>query len=339
MTPFLLNYLREPGTKALLTLVDQVLDEGDNIISGSLVSPSGRRYPIIDGVPRFVESAALRETVQSFGDEWNHFNFTDQKVQWLEHIVRNTFGSTDIFKDKVIVDCGGGSGAQSKWFAEYGAKHVIMLELSHTVDGVARKNLAGLSNVDIVQCSIDAPPLESRAIDGIVYCCNVIQHTPSVEKTAVALFDLVAPGGEFVFNCYPLNDRTPLRWLRYHVVQKGMRAILSRLSFNAILSYAKLMASLRTVPGLGNFLEKAGFCVTGDVPAIAGESRAEHQNRVRRATALNTFDGFGSHAFQHHKSDGEIQDLVRKLDPARVLNEANYFSKPPPIGCSLRLFA
>lgn len=339
MTPFLLPYLREPGTKAPLTLIDEVLDNRGNIVSGTLTSASGGRYPIIDGVPRFVDSPEMRGTVQSFGDEWNHFNFTDQKVQWLSHIVKNTFGSTDSFKDKVVVDCGGGSGAQSKWFAEYGARHVIMLELSHTVDGIARKNLAGLPNVDIVQCSIDAPPLASHAIEGIVYCCNVIQHTPSVEKTARALFDLAAPGGEFVFNCYPLNDGTPLRWLRYHVVQKGMRAILSRQSFGTILAYANTMARLRTIPGLGNFLEKAGFSVTGEVPTIAGESRADHQSRVRRATALNTFDGFGSHAYQHHKSDDEIRSLVRELGAARVLNEREYFAKPPPIGCSLRLFA
>lgn len=114
MTPILLRYLREPNTKAELTLVDQVLDESGNIISGTLASPSGRRYPIVDGVPRFVENSGLRQSVQSFGDEWNHFNFTDQKVQWLEHIVKNTFGSTQAFEGKLIVDCGGGSGAQSK---------------------------------------------------------------------------------------------------------------------------------------------------------------------------------------------------------------------------------
>jgi len=34
----------------------------------------------------------------------------------------------------------------------------------------------------------------------------VIQHTPSVEKTAHALYALTAPGGEFVFNCYGLDD-------------------------------------------------------------------------------------------------------------------------------------
>lgn len=90
-----------------------------------------------------------------------------------------------------------------------------MLDLSHSVDDVVKRNLAGVKNVDIIQCSIDAPPLRDESIEGIVYCHNVIQHTPSVEKTAHALYSLVAPGGEFVFNCYPLNDKGLVRWGRF----------------------------------------------------------------------------------------------------------------------------
>lgn len=170
------------------------MGEDGGIQSGDLVAPSGRRYPIVNGIPRFVETVASK-SVSSFGDEWNHFNFTDFKINWLQHTVANTFGSTDAFKDKLIVDAGGGSGAQTKWFSEYGAKHVIMLDLSHSVDDVVQRNLAGLKNVDVIQCSIDAPPLLDQSIDGVVYCHNVIQHTPSVEKTAHALYGLVARGG------------------------------------------------------------------------------------------------------------------------------------------------
>ena len=47
----------------------------------------------------------------------------------------------------------GGSGAQTKWFAEYGARHVIMMDLSHSVDGVVQRNLAGFKNIDVIQCS------------------------------------------------------------------------------------------------------------------------------------------------------------------------------------------
>ena len=287
MTPNLLNYLCEPITKAPLQLVDSVTIADGTIQSGGLVSPSGKRYPIINGIPRFVNDVPTA-SVDSFGDEWNYFNFTDFKINWLKHTVANTFDSTDVFKGKLIVDAGGGSGAQTKWFAEYGAKHVIMMDLSHSVDDVVRRNLTGLKNVDVIQCSIDAPPLRDQCIDGIVYCHNVIQHTPSVEKTAHTLYALTAPGGEFVFNCYPLNDQGLVRWVRFHLIYKPLRALLSRMPFEVIIFYSRLMALLRLVPGLGLFLEKSGFCVMGDVPKLPAESPWAYMKRCFKNTSLNT---------------------------------------------------
>ena len=339
MTPQLLDYLCEPVTKAPLQLVDAVTTADGFIQSGKLIAPSGVIYLIIDGIPRFVDYVP-KASVESFGDEWNYFNFTDFKINWLKHTVANTFGSTDAFKDKLIVDAGGGSGAQTKWFAEYGARHVIMMDLSHSVDNVVQRNLAGLKNVDVIQCSIDAPPLRDQCIDGIVYCHNVIQHTPSVEKTAHALYALTALGGEFVFNCYPLNDQGVVRWVRFHLVYKPLRTVLSRMPFAVIMFYARLMALLRLAPGLGLFLEKSGFCVMGDVPKLPDESAWGYMKRRFKNTSLNTFDNFGSHQYQHLKSDDEIRALVKAMQPdaAKVTNMNKYFLRPTPIGCALRLY-
>jgi ubiquinone/menaquinone biosynthesis C-methylase UbiE/uncharacterized protein YbaR (Trm112 family) len=339
MTPFLLSLLCEPITEAPLYLVDASYDSSGNIVTGLLKTDAGKSYPIIEGIPRFIDYVPSK-SVDSFGDEWNYFNFTDFKINWLSHTVKNTFGSTDVFKDKVIVDAGGGSGAQSKWFAEYGAKHVIMLDLSHSVDDVVKRNQAGIKNIDVIQCSIDAPPLRAQSIVGIVYCHNVIQHTPSVENTAKALYRIVAPGGEFVFNCYALNDQGLLRWLRFHVVYKSLRYILSRQSFGVIMAYSRVVAALRLVPGLGALLEKSGFVVQGDVPYIESESTMARIKRRFKTTCLNTFDCFGSHLYQHHKSDDEIRKLIVELQPERtkVLNTDKYFMRPPPIGCALRIY-
>ncbi len=339
MTPHLLKYLCEPITKANLTLVDPILDKNQNILSGILISPVGKRYPIINGIPRFIEHS-LQKSVESFGDEWNYYNFVDHKVNWLRHTVENTFGSTKIFAGKLIVDAGGGSGAQTKWFVEYGARHVILLDLAHSIDGVVQHNLVGLENVDVVQCSIDSPPLRDESINGIVYCHNVIQHTPSVGKTAQALFDLTAPGGEFVFNCYQLNDQGLLRWIRWHLIYKPLRAFLSHMPFWFILSYAKIMASLRLVPVLGELLEKMLLVGQGDVPIIQGESIFSRLKRRFKAASLNTFDAYGAHKYQHHKKDEEIQKLLNELqpDPFKIMNRERYFLHPTPIGCALRVF-
>lgn len=312
MTPKLLNYLCEPISKDPLTLVGAITGPNGHIQSGELMAPSGRSYPIINGIPRFIDFVP-QETVHSFGDEWNHFNFIDFKINWLSHTVANTFGSTDVFSDKTIVDAGGGSGAQTRWFSEYGAKHVILLDLSHSVDDVVRRNLKGLSDVDVIQCSIDSPPLRDNCIDGIVYCHNVIQHTPSVEKTAHALYAITAPGSEFVFNCYGLNDQGILRWIRWHLIYRPLRAILSRMPFSVIMLYSWVMATARLIPGIGRLLEISLLCVQGDVPKIGGERPLHRLKRRFKAACLNTFDAYGSHRYQHHKSDDEIRALVKDL--------------------------
>jgi len=339
MTPELLNYLCEPVTKAPLELIDAEYDSGGQIRAGVLRSPSGKEYPIRNGIPRFV-SGVPTSTVTSFGDEWNYFNFVDFKINWLSHTVANTFGSTDVFRNKLIVDAGGGSGSQTRWFLEYGAQHVIMIDLSHSVDNVVQENLSEFSNVDVIQSSIDHPPLRDGSIDGIVYCHNVIQHTPSVERTAKALFACVGPGGEFVFNCYPKNDQGIVRWIRFHLIYKPLRWFLSKMPFLIILFYARLMGLIRLVPVLGTFLERAGFCVQGDVPVIPKEGAIARLIRRFRTTTLNTFDCFGSHAYQHHKSGAEIRALVRALQPdgAKILNMDKYFLRPAPIGCALRIY-
>jgi SAM-dependent methyltransferase/uncharacterized protein YbaR (Trm112 family) len=339
MTPFLLKVLCEPITQAALQLTNPTYDARGHIMAGTLTTAAGKTYPIINGVPRFVDFVPAK-TVESFGDEWNFFNFTDFKVNWLEHTVVNTFGSPEAFKNKILVDAGGGSGSQSRWFAEYGAKHVIVLELSHAVDGVIAKNVGSFDNVDVIQCSIDAPPLRAQSIEGIVYCHNVIQHTPSVEKTAIALYETVAPGGEFVFNCYALNTDGIVRWLRFYAVYKPLRAVLSKMPFQVIMAYASVVSALRLIPVLGELLEKAGIVVQGDVPTKVGESFLSRLKRRFKNARLNTFDCYGSHQYQHHKSEAEIRALVTSLqpDPQKVLNADRYFMRPPPIGCALRVY-
>lgn len=334
----LLRFLCDPISKEPLELSQAEYDSMGNVKMGILSTPTGNAFKITKGIPRFVADGGLSSSVRAFGDEWNHFNFIQFKENWLEHTVKNTFGSTEVFRGKTVVDAGGGSGAQTRWILESGAKQVVMLELSHSVDDVVQKNLNPLHypNFDIIQCSIDEPPLRPASID-LVYCCNVIQHTPSVEKTAKALFNLVSPDGEFVFNCYPLDDRDLLRWIRFHLVYSPLRSILSRLSFRPLLFYSKFVAFLRLLPVLGMVLEKSTLCFCGNVPKA--KTWQKTMKKRYELAVLNTFDMYGSHTFQHHKRESELRALLAELQPdqSKIGNLAIYFSSPPPIGCALRV--
>lgn len=313
-----------PGTR----IVDDRIEDGD------LVSETGKQYPIVNGIPRIIVDQAIKPSVVSFGDEWNYFNYDRFKANWLKHIAYGAFGSPDYFKKKLVVDCAAGSGMHAKWMSEYGASHVIALELSDCVDGVTRENLRGVDNVDVIQCSIDAPPIKPNSINGLVICNAAIQHTPSVENTAKALWRMIGSEGELSFSCYARYPDDAVWMARYWLVYMPLRAILSRCSFETILAYAKLMARLRTVPGLGVFLEKANFLVRGDVP-----SGDYYQERLYETTVLNTFDWYGSHKYQHHLSAKELAAICDAMspEPRQILNLEAYRRRPLPPGLPIRL--
>ena len=324
----LVPLLCDPEDQSGLRL--ETSEAGEFITSGTLVSDT-RTFPIVEGIPRFADRDAA--DVRSFGNEWNYFNYDLFRQNWLTHVVLPNFGSTQAFEGKLVVDCGAGSGMQAKWMAELGADRVLALELSHSVDGVMRRNLAGKPNVDIIQCSIDRPPIRPGAIHGLVICHNVIQHTRSVEETARALWGILG-SGELVFNCYLRRPGDFLSMARSAIVYRPLRAMLSRCPFRVTLGYAQVMAALRFVPLLGPLLEKAQFVIRGDVP----EGPHRNERRYKQAV-LNTFDWYGSHKYQHLKTPAEIEALVLSLQPERskIRNLDRYLEPRVAPGLAIRL--
>jgi ubiquinone/menaquinone biosynthesis C-methylase UbiE len=312
-----------------------------HVVAGMLVAKGypSHRYPIIKGIPRFVpyEGPASQRSVDHFGDQWNHFNFDKYRFNWENHVVKRSFGSTDFYKGKVVVDAGAGSGMMSRWISESGARQVIALELSHSVDDVMQRNLGNLPNVDIVQCTIDNLPFCDGAVVGLVGCTNVIQHTPSVEGTARELWRITGQGGEMAFTCYGRDDSTLARRVR-HNMYTAVRGVVSKLPFWGIMGYAWLMSALRLIPVVGGVVEKADFMRRGELEQVSTKWWNQIQHNFQ-AGVINTFDYFGSHAYQHHRSLNELQALADELQPERAkqVNHKIFFVTPQPAGIMLRL--
>ena len=108
----LLEILAEPGTGAPLTLHDSVIHDG-LIEEGMLQAPSGKKYPIVRGIPRFVEADNY---TSSFGQQWNRFR--DVQLDSLTHCHRSekrfdteTGWNADNLRGRWTLDAGCGAGA------------------------------------------------------------------------------------------------------------------------------------------------------------------------------------------------------------------------------------
>jgi SAM-dependent methyltransferase len=201
-------------TRQQLRLAD---DSGqDPVLEGALVSPSGARYPVVAGVPRFVGSSGY---TQSFGLQWNRF----ARVQF-DSVTGGTYSlrrfDAEVGWDaseiggKWVVDAGCGAGRFAEIASSRGAE-VLAVDLSEAVDA-AQANLGHLGNVHVVQADLRALPFNSAAVRHL-YSLGVLQHTPDPLAAARALVDFLPPGGKFAFTIYGRRWRTRLYskyWIR-----------------------------------------------------------------------------------------------------------------------------
>lgn len=196
------------------------LDSGpgtEDIIEGSLdCAACGARYPVTNGIPRFVEQDNY---AGSFGYQWNLFrkeqidsyNGTTLSADrfWSE-----TGWGRDKLRSKWVLDAGCGAGRFIDAASASGAE-LVGIDISSAIDA-AKENLEGRENVHFVQASIYKLPFAEGTFD-YAYCIGVIQHTPDPAASIRAVAGMVKPGGALAVTIYPRKIYTKLYskyWLR-----------------------------------------------------------------------------------------------------------------------------
>lgn len=180
----------------------------DVIVDGTLACRScSETFPILRAVPRFVSSIA-GET--SFARQWREFHRLQRDsysgtTQVRELIAARTGWSSDYLRDKIVIECGCGSGNDTEVLVAQ-AGTLVSLDYSTAVDHVpddvrARRNLL------LVQGDLSCIPAAREAFD-VVYCHRVLQHTPDPEASFEQMASCVAPGGEFFLHCYDTHPRS-----------------------------------------------------------------------------------------------------------------------------------
>jgi SAM-dependent methyltransferase len=134
----------------------------------------------------------LARTAVNFGWQWHafteqHEQFGDEFREWLYPV------TPDDLRGKRVLDAGCGKGRHVFLAADFGAEHIVGLDLSSAVD-VARRQTSHLAMADIVQGDLLTPPLVEGTFD-LVYSIGVVHHVPDPGKAIEVLARCVRPGG------------------------------------------------------------------------------------------------------------------------------------------------
>ena len=179
-------------------------------------SKDGRRFPILRGIPRFVESDKY---VRSFSFEWNTHKTTQLDTFRNDGSSEDTFRKKTGFKPedlkhKLVLDAGIGAGRYTDVMARWGAK-VIGIDLSYAVEA-AQENFQNLDNVLVAQADIGNLPFKPETFDAIV-SVGVLHHTPDTKKYFLELVPYLRHGGAIAIWVYPAEGDfvTRKQWIPF----------------------------------------------------------------------------------------------------------------------------
>ena len=278
MHPNFLDLLCCPRTRRPLLLAAEESLANGMVTRVALVAPDVTRYPIVRGVPRFVDAELY---ASSFGYEWTRwprvqFESENTGRPMAGHTTRMwheiTQVSDDQVRGKTIIEFGCGPGRFLDVVRRRGGR-AIGIDLSQAVDA-ARRNFADDPDVLIIHGDILNPPIRDAALDG-GYSIGVMHHTPQPAACLAHLARTVRPGGWVACGVYQKNSFYDFasvrrfRWLHNTVLKPvvGYRAALfySYLSAYVIAPLLRPARRLRGFRFLVNYLEQ-NWLVTLDLP-------------------------------------------------------------------------
>lgn len=274
----LLEVLVEPDTEAPLELEEGARWEGDEIVEGRLRSASGRLYPVVRGIPRFVELEDERQeqTKQSFGFKWRQYESLERQESkdWARAWLVDRYGFADaaamrahLARSGRVLDAGCGAGYSADLWLEAGwtdggPGEWVGVDISEAVD-VARERLAGIEGLHFVQADVLSLPFR-RGTFGAAFSEGVLHHTPSTEAAFAALVSAVAESGEVM--AYVYRRKGPIREYADDLIRGRV----------AHLPPDEALEALRPLTALARSLSDAGVTISvpEDIPFLeipAGE--------------------------------------------------------------------
>jgi len=216
-----------PQCKSSLSIETAVHDATEIMSGGLECALCLRSYPIVRGVPRFVDAESY---ATSFGKQWKWFrevqldsrNGSEQSEKRLHEV---TGWSDADYDGALVLDAGVGAGRYAECAARKGAR-VVGVDLSSAIDA-AFENIGRLENVHLVQADIFNMPFREGSFD-MAYSIGVLHHTPDPRKAFDRVAAVVKPGGScgiYVYDRYGLQFSDLWRKISTRLPHRVMAAI------------------------------------------------------------------------------------------------------------------
>ena len=122
-------------------------------------------------------------------DQWDEI----RAGYFTEHMRDSAIAKANPPEGAIVADVGTGTGFVAAGLAPRAAK-VYGFDANENMLEVARKNLAGFSNVEFKQAAGDHIPLPDQSMDG-VFANMYLHHAPEPDKTIKEMVRILKPGG------------------------------------------------------------------------------------------------------------------------------------------------
>lgn len=250
----LLAFLACPYCGKDITLTSS-REEKNEVVEGTLsCTACGRKWPIINGIPRMVNSLDMIEqrSAEGFGYEWTKMDIgdihstTDLLLDMIFPI------EPEHFRGKCVLDAGCGRGQTTIAAADFGAATVIGVDFSRSVE-VAYKFAVHRPEVHIIQADILALPLKLRIFD-YAFSVGVLHHTSKPETAFHSILKHIKEGGSisiWVYGKHPIHTYfvEPIRRIIIQKIPIRMVEILAYFFTTLLCTLTKMYAFLGTILG------------------------------------------------------------------------------------------
>lgn len=250
-----LDILVDPLNKRPLSLKDAKISK-NRVERGTLVEAvSGNQYPIIDFIPRFVESD---NTDGGFGLQWNtHYQTQYDSYSGFpvsEQRFKDETKWPHDLRGEIILEAGSGSGRFTTHALATGAT-VVSFDYSNAVNANYQNNGQN-PNLLLVQADINQMPFRDGFFDR-AFCFGVLQYTPDVHRSFIDLVQKIKPGGYVASDVYIKNFKRYVLGPKYK-----LRPITKRVKPEKLYGFLKgyidfmwpFARILRRIPRVGRLI-------------------------------------------------------------------------------------